>query len=79
MSVDLTFEKVMGWKLYAAVSYLGLNNGQLEELQSMMTRRNLAAVEDLIIERYLIFVPVAALFVIVGGFPWAWAGFKRKH
>jgi hypothetical protein len=45
----------------------------------MMTRMNLAAGEDLIIEIYVIFVPVIVIFIIAGGFSWVWAGFKRKY
>lgn len=79
LRVDLTVKKLMDWNLPTAVSHPGLNNEQLQILQSVTIRLNRGASDNLITELYVIFVPVLVSFVFAAGFCWVWAGFKDEQ
>ena len=78
LRLDLTVEKVMGWNIPTASSHPSLTIGQLQSLQSMTTRMNLGAGDDLITKLYVIFIPIIVSLIITVGFLWVWAGFKKE-
>ena len=79
LRIDLTVEKVMDWNLPTVTSHPSLTTKQLQILRDFTLRVNLEAGDDLITELYVIFVPVFVSFVIIAGFLWVWAGFKKEH